>query len=198
MIASSWTGDVCEDEDGDVAAALGLLSTAEGEVSTLEEGLEALEEALADAAEDRLDAIEAVLDLDSDMDADVVANNNAIRALIGLKETWQAASVDASIGEADQVYRLGLENDAQGVYDQAVLDYQGADGSSGLLGTWTTDDGLKTNAIATETGAASVAGSIDYRNAAHIKYAATNCTETALTDATLGAGVSGAPGDSNF
>jgi len=196
LIASSWTGDVCEDEDGDVAAALSLLSTAEGEVSTLEEGLEALELALGDAAEDRLDAIEAVLDLDANMDADVVANNNAIRALMGLKETWQAASVDASVGEADQAYRLGLEQDAQGVYDQAVLDYQGADGSTGLLGTWTTDDGLKADAVATETGSA--AGSIDYRNAAHIKYAATNCTEQSLTGSPLGAGVSGAPGDADF
>lgn len=198
MIASSWTGEVCEDEDGDVAAALSLLSTAEGEVSTLEAGLEALELAVSDAAEDRLDAIEAVLELDATMDSDVLANNNAIRALIGLKETWQAASVDASVGEADQAYRLGLEEDAQGVYDQAVLDYQGADGSSGLLGTWTTNDNDKGAAVATETGAASVAGSIDYRNAAHIKYAATNCTETSLTDAALGAGVSGAPGDDNF
>lgn len=132
------------------------------------------------------------------MDADVVANNNAIRALIGLKETWQAASVDASVGEADQAYRLGLEEDAQGVYDQAVIDYQGADGVSGLLGTWTTNDTDKGNAVTTETGAFSVVGSIDYRNAAHIKYAATNCTDASLTDAALGAGVSGAPGEDAF
>jgi len=88
LIASSWTGDVCEDEDGDVAAALTALSTAEGEVTTLEEDLEALEEAVDTAAEDRLDAIEAVLDLDATMADDVAANNDAIRALIGLKETW--------------------------------------------------------------------------------------------------------------
>jgi len=50
----------------------------------------------------------------------------------------------------------------------------------------------------TETGLASVVGSILYRNAAHIKYAATNCTEVAQTDVTLGAGVSGTLGASNF
>jgi hypothetical protein len=106
LIASSWTGDVCEDEGGAVAAALSALTTAQGDVTTLEEGLEALEDALNTALENRRLAIEAVLTKETAMATAVSANNDAIRNLIGLKADWDTAELNSSIGQADVATKL--------------------------------------------------------------------------------------------
>lgn len=137
-----------------------------------------------------MEAVAAVSDLDEEMDAAVEANNSAIAALIGLKDTWNQANVAASIGEALVASRLSAKNAAQDDYDQAVIDYAGyapteeeeEEGEEAVAGLLSVTEGLSGelgDAEATESGEAATAGSTANRNAAHVDYASKNCSSSA-------------------
>jgi len=145
-----------------------------------------------------MEAVAAVSDLDEEMDAAVEANNSAIAALIGLKDTWNQANVAASIGEALVASRLSAKNAAQDDYDQAVIDYAGyapteeeeEEGEEAVAGLLSVTEGLSGelgDAEATESGEAATAGSTANRNAAHVDYASKNCSSAADSGSAGGA-----------
>jgi len=131
------------------------------------------------------------------MEDAVEENNLDIAALIGLKETWQAANVAASIGQALVATTLAAKNNAQDDYDEAVTDYAGftpteeeeEDGAEAVAGLLSVTEGLQGEldaAEATETGSAETAGSTENRDAAHIDYACKNCSASSDSGAAGG------------